>query len=79
MSDPRPDLAEAVTEALASSPRTSAPGLDVELADRVHIAADVTEAVRDADVVQENGPENVEFKKDLFATLVREAPNTRCC
>lgn len=40
----------------------------------MHIAADVAEAVKDADVVQENGPENVEFKKDLFATLVKEAP-----
>jgi ketoreductase RED1 len=44
------------------------------LADRVHLAADVTEAVRDADVVQENGPERVEFKKDLFAVLAGEAP-----
>src|SRR5207248_10082816 len=51
-------------------------GLDVkDLADRVHIAADVTEAVRDADIVQENGPESLEFKKDLFATLAREAPS----
>ncbi|MER6133676.1 3-hydroxyacyl-CoA dehydrogenase NAD-binding domain-containing protein [Streptomyces sp. NPDC001815] len=76
VSDPRPDLAEAVAEALAGfAPHLAAQGLDVEgLADRVHIASDVTEAVRDADVVQENGPERVEFKKDLFATLVREAP-----
>ena len=76
VSDPRPDLAEAVDAALADfAPHLAARGLDVEgLADRVHIAADVTEAVRDADVVQENGPERVEFKKDLFATLVREAP-----
>ncbi|MFI5588515.1 3-hydroxyacyl-CoA dehydrogenase NAD-binding domain-containing protein [Amycolatopsis sp. NPDC051758] len=73
VSDPRPDLAEAVTGAL----ETFAPHLGTtaaELASRVHVAADVTEAVRDADVVQENGPENVEFKKDLFATLLKEAP-----
>ncbi|WP_406159455.1 3-hydroxyacyl-CoA dehydrogenase NAD-binding domain-containing protein [Streptomyces sp. NBC_00882] len=76
VTDPRPDLAEAVDAALADfAPHLAARGLDVEgLADRVHLAADVTEAVRDADVVQENGPERVEFKKDLFATLVREAP-----
>ncbi|MGW0610573.1 3-hydroxyacyl-CoA dehydrogenase NAD-binding domain-containing protein [Streptomyces sp. NPDC002788] len=76
VSDPREDLAEAVTEALARySPQLAARGLDVSgLADRVRIAADVTEAVRDADVVQENGPERVEFKQDLFATLAREAP-----
>ncbi|WP_326959726.1 3-hydroxyacyl-CoA dehydrogenase NAD-binding domain-containing protein [Amycolatopsis sp. NBC_01286] len=73
VSDPRPDLADAITDAL----ETFAPHLGTtagELASRVHIAADVAEAVKDADVVQENGPENVEFKKDLFATLVKEAP-----
>ncbi|MFF9806591.1 3-hydroxyacyl-CoA dehydrogenase NAD-binding domain-containing protein [Streptomyces coeruleorubidus] len=76
VSDPRPDLAEAVDEALArSAPQLAARGLDVTgLAGRVHLAADVTEAVRDADVVQENGPERVAFKQDLFATLAREAP-----
>ncbi|MFB6847828.1 3-hydroxyacyl-CoA dehydrogenase NAD-binding domain-containing protein [Streptomyces sp. NPDC056373] len=76
VTDPRPDLAEAVDEALATyTPHLAARGLDVTgLADRVHLAADVTEAVRDADVVQENGPERAEFKKDLFATLAREAP-----
>ncbi len=76
VSDPRPDLAEAVDEALATyAPHLAARGLDVTgLADRVHLAADVTEAVRDADVVQENGPERAEFKEDLFATLAREAP-----
>ena len=73
VSDPRPDLAEAVATALAEfAPHLGVPAED--LAARVHIAADVAEAVRDADVVQENGPENVEFKKDLFATLLAEAP-----
>ncbi len=73
VSDPRPDLADAVAAALAEfAPHLGAPAED--LAARVHIAGDVAEAVRDADVVQENGPENVEFKKDLFATLLKEAP-----
>ncbi|MFJ9713805.1 3-hydroxyacyl-CoA dehydrogenase NAD-binding domain-containing protein [Streptomyces sp. NPDC101234] len=76
VSDPRPDLAEATAEALAVfGPHLAAQGLETDgLTDRVHIAADITEAVRDADVVQENGPERVEFKKELFARLVREAP-----
>ncbi|MFF4062482.1 3-hydroxyacyl-CoA dehydrogenase NAD-binding domain-containing protein [Streptomyces sp. NPDC001668] len=76
VTDPRPDLAEAVAAALDDfAPQLAARGLDVEgLADRVHLAADVREAVRDADVVQENGPERVGFKKDLFATLARQAP-----
>jgi ketoreductase RED1 len=58
ISDPRPDLESALGE----------------LAGRVHIAESVSEAVRDADVVQENGPERVEFKRELFARLVTEAP-----
>ncbi|MDX3195057.1 3-hydroxyacyl-CoA dehydrogenase NAD-binding domain-containing protein [Streptomyces sp. MN03-5084-2B] len=73
VTDPRPDLADAVSQALAQF----APHLGTtaeELASRVQIATDVTDAVRDADVVQENGPENVEFKKDLFKQLVEEAP-----
>ncbi|MEU0383676.1 3-hydroxyacyl-CoA dehydrogenase NAD-binding domain-containing protein [Streptomyces chartreusis] len=76
VSDPRPDLAEAVDEALAQyAPHLAARGLDVTgLADRVHVAASAADAVRDADVVQENGPERAEFKQDLFATLAREAP-----
>ncbi|MEV0067753.1 MULTISPECIES: 3-hydroxyacyl-CoA dehydrogenase NAD-binding domain-containing protein [unclassified Amycolatopsis] len=76
VTDPRPDLAEAVAAALAEfTPHLAAQGLDVTgLADRVQIAGSVEEAVRDADVVQENGPESVEFKKDLFTTLVEAAP-----
>ncbi|POX58719.1 hydroxylacyl-CoA dehydrogenase [Streptomyces sp. Ru62] len=76
VSDPRPDLKEAVAGALAEfGPHLAAQGLRAEaLADRVLLAADITEAVRDADIVQENGPERVEFKKELFTHLVREAP-----
>ncbi|GAB1641367.1 3-hydroxyacyl-CoA dehydrogenase NAD-binding domain-containing protein [Krasilnikovia sp. MM14-A1259] len=76
VSDPRPDVAEAVSATLTElAPHLAAQGLDVDrIAERVHVAADVTEAVRDADVVQESGPERIEFKKDLFATLIRQAP-----
>jgi ketoreductase RED1 len=76
VSDPRPDLAAVIATALAQyTPHLAAQGLDVEgLARRVQVAADATEAARDADVVQENGPENLQFKKDLFATLTAAAP-----
>ena len=76
ISDPRPDLAEAVAQALTEfTPHLAAQGLDTTgIADRVQLATDVADAVRDADLVQENGPERVEFKRELFATLVREAP-----
>ncbi|MFG2888297.1 3-hydroxyacyl-CoA dehydrogenase NAD-binding domain-containing protein [Streptomyces sp. NPDC048248] len=77
VTDPRPDLAEAVDTALAeATPQLARQGLDTAgLADRVHLAGDVTDAVRHADVVQENGPENAAFKRELFTTLVREAPS----
>ncbi|MEV5436527.1 3-hydroxyacyl-CoA dehydrogenase NAD-binding domain-containing protein [Streptomyces sp. NPDC052682] len=76
VSDPREDLADAVAEALEQyAPHLAARGLEVTgLAGRVHLAANVTEAVRDADVIQENGPERIAFKRELFATLAREAP-----
>ncbi|MFI9386565.1 3-hydroxyacyl-CoA dehydrogenase NAD-binding domain-containing protein [Kutzneria sp. NPDC052558] len=76
VSDPRPDLGDALVQALdAFAPHLAAQGLDTtDLVDRVHVVSDVTEAVADADVVQENGPERIEFKKDLFAQLVRGAP-----
>ncbi|WP_410575298.1 3-hydroxyacyl-CoA dehydrogenase NAD-binding domain-containing protein [Amycolatopsis sp. cmx-4-61] len=73
VTDPRLDLADAVSGAL----KTFAPHLGTTaeaLASRVEIARDVTDAVKAADVVQENGPENVEFKKKLFKQLVEEAP-----
>ncbi|HEX3783474.1 MAG TPA: 3-hydroxyacyl-CoA dehydrogenase NAD-binding domain-containing protein [Pseudonocardiaceae bacterium] len=74
--DPRPDLADAVAEALAEfGPHLTEQGLDTTgLAGRVHVTTDLAEAVGDVDLVQENGPENLEFKKDLFGTLATAAP-----
>ncbi|MGW2921042.1 3-hydroxyacyl-CoA dehydrogenase NAD-binding domain-containing protein [Streptomyces angustmyceticus] len=77
VTDPRPDLAEAVGAALAeAAPHLARQGLDTAgLADRVRLAGEVTEAVRDADVVQESGPESADFKRALFTRLVRAAPS----
>ena len=41
---------------------------------RVSVAADLEEAVRDVEFVQENGPEKVEEKRIIFAQLDRLAP-----
>src|SRR5262245_44884364 len=41
---------------------------------RVTNAADLTAAVKQASFVQENGPENVEVKRRIFADLDRLAP-----
>ncbi|GLY46469.1 3-hydroxyacyl-CoA dehydrogenase NAD-binding domain-containing protein [Lentzea sp. NBRC 102530] len=50
------------------------PRPDLDVPEGVEVAPTVADAVRDADVVQENGPEDLEFKKTLFAELVRTAP-----
>jgi 3-hydroxyacyl-CoA dehydrogenase len=41
---------------------------------RVSIAKDLADAVKDAEFVQENGPEDVEQKRKIFAELDRLAP-----
>jgi len=72
-------------EQLAAAPRLIRQGLD-ELAahglaedpeaaeQRVSPAASIEEAVAGVDLVQENGPEVVETKRDIFAELDRLAP-----
>src|SRR5215211_2501081 len=69
-------------EQLAAAPRLIRQGLD-ELAahglaedpeaaaQRVSPAVSLEQAARDADFVQENGPEVVEIKRELFAELDR--------
>lgn len=37
--------------------------------ERLSFTTDLTEAVADADLVQENGPERLDFKQELFATM----------
>ncbi|MEV5595262.1 3-hydroxyacyl-CoA dehydrogenase NAD-binding domain-containing protein [Streptomyces sp. NPDC052496] len=74
VTDPRPDLDEAVAEALPMLAE-GLPGSDAEeLRGRIRTTHDLAEAVADADLVQENGPENLEFKQRLFADIARHAP-----
>jgi ketoreductase RED1 len=71
--DPRPDVADVVRDGL----RQFAPSLPdgpARLAERVTTAPGAEEAVAGADVVQENGPENIEVKRELFARIGRAAP-----
>ncbi|GAA0619660.1 3-hydroxyacyl-CoA dehydrogenase NAD-binding domain-containing protein [Kutzneria viridogrisea] len=39
------------------------------------LAESVEQAVAEAEVVQENGPERIEFKQDLFAAIEKAAPS----
>jgi L-gulonate 3-dehydrogenase len=70
---------------LAAAPRLIRQGLDelaahglaadpAGAARRVSAVASLTEAIRGVDLVQENGPELVEIKRELFAELDRLAP-----
>ncbi|MEV6977675.1 3-hydroxyacyl-CoA dehydrogenase NAD-binding domain-containing protein [Kitasatospora sp. NPDC093806] len=76
ITDPRPDLAEAVHHALAqAAPALAAQGWDTTgLAELVTVADSPAEAVAGAALVQENGPENLGWKRELFAELERFAP-----
>ncbi|MER5599766.1 3-hydroxyacyl-CoA dehydrogenase NAD-binding domain-containing protein [Streptomyces sp. NPDC002265] len=55
ISDPRPDLADVVDRQLAGVPVT--------------LAADLASAAEGTDFVQESGPERIEIKEQMFATL----------
>src|SRR4051794_31170445 len=78
-------LTDSSAEALAAAPGLIREALDdlhtygladnpAEAAARVAVAASLGEAVAEADLVQENGPETVEAKRAIFADLDRLAP-----
>ncbi|GAA2058037.1 3-hydroxyacyl-CoA dehydrogenase NAD-binding domain-containing protein [Williamsia deligens] len=61
ITDPRPDLAEIVAAEFGDDPS-------------VRAADSLADAVRDADLVQENGPERLAIKQELFAEIGAAAP-----
>jgi ketoreductase RED1 len=76
VTDPRPDLETAVHDAVREFAPT-VPGFTgsaEELLSRLEIVGSVEEAVDGVHAVQENGPERLEFKQDLFATIEKSAP-----
>ncbi|MFH8347669.1 3-hydroxyacyl-CoA dehydrogenase family protein [Streptomyces sp. NPDC018045] len=74
VTDPREDLDEAVAEALPML-ADGLPGTDAEkLRGRIRTTHDLAGAVADADLVQENGPEDLAFKQRLFADIAGHAP-----
>ncbi|AEW99179.1 3-hydroxyacyl-CoA dehydrogenase (plasmid) [Streptantibioticus cattleyicolor NRRL 8057 = DSM 46488] len=76
VSDPQPDVESRVRRALPLiAPALRALGLPVEDLDaRLSFEPDLARAVADADVVQENGPERLDFKRQLFAAVEEAAP-----
>jgi len=76
VNDPRPDLDETVQASVRQFAATLPGGArdGDELLSRIDVAADVEQAVAGADVVQENGPEDIGFKQELFVRIERAVP-----
>ncbi|MBB5120235.1 hydroxylacyl-CoA dehydrogenase [Streptomyces eurocidicus] len=76
VSDPRPDAREKVLAGLDEiAPALAALGLPTEnLTARLRFEADLATAVADADVVQENGPERLPVKQEIWQTVEQAAP-----
>jgi ketoreductase RED1 len=71
VNDPRTDVEEATLKGIAeTTPTLSALGYDVStLTNNLYFERDLAKAVKTADLIQENGPENIVFKQDLYAQL----------
>lgn len=76
ISDPAPDVEKQVRAQLNEAvPALRALGLPTDGLDRdLRFEADLERAVANADVVQENGPERLDVKQDLFRRIERAAP-----
>lgn len=71
VNDPRADLEEATFKAIeAIKPTLAALGYNTkDLTTHLSFEKDLAKAVRNADIIQENGPENVAFKQDLYVQI----------
>lgn len=71
INDPRTDIEEAAHRGIEEMiPSLQALGYDTKgLMVDLSFEKDILKAVKEADVVQENGPENVEFKQNLYASF----------
>lgn len=69
--DPRPELEKAVRDGVANAlPALQQLGYSTEgFEQRLRIESDLETAARDADLVQESGPEDIHFKREFFAQL----------
>jgi ketoreductase RED1 len=74
--DPRPDVGRAVEEAVRQYARVQPEqaGDPEALLARIDVVPDVETAVTGADVVQENAPERLPLKQELFARVEAAAP-----
>ena len=76
IADPRPDVDEVLQQAVRQFARAlpGGPREPHELLALVEVSPDLETAVAGADVIQENGPERIDFKRELFAQVEQWAP-----
>src|SRR4029077_15138167 len=76
VNDPRDDVEAVVGDYIRkATPTLKALGLPTQdLTRKLRFEADLDSAVSDVDLVQENGPERVEFKQDLWARVEQHVP-----
>ena len=71
VNDPRHDLEDATLKEIESvKPTLQALGYNIiGLEKNLFFEKDLAKAIRNADVIQENGPENIAFKQDLYVQI----------
>ncbi|MEV8476353.1 3-hydroxyacyl-CoA dehydrogenase NAD-binding domain-containing protein [Streptomyces sp. NPDC051173] len=76
VTDPRPDVKDQVLAGLDEiAPSLAQLGLPTgDLTARLHFETDLATAVADADIVQENGPERLAVKQEIWKTVEQAAP-----
>ena len=76
ITDPRPDVGQVLDDAVRQFARAlpGGPREPDELLALIEVAPDLQAAVTGADVIQENGPERIDFKRELFAQVEQWAP-----
>lgn len=74
--DPRPDVGSEVEAAVRHYTGLQAGESPEELLARIQVVDDVETAVAGADVVQENAPERLPLKQELFARIEAAAPGS---
>jgi ketoreductase RED1 len=76
VNDPRDDVESLVADYIRKAiPTLKQLGLPTDnLGRRLRFEADLDRAVAEVDVVQENGPERIEFKQDLWGRIERKVP-----
>jgi ketoreductase RED1 len=73
ITDPRDDVDEIVRESIPML-AASMPGRPRDLLDRIEVTDKPAYAVEGADLIQENGPERLGLKQELFAEIAEHAP-----